>query len=76
MQPEPFFSDVDRCFQMASSVYVGPQIGTNSIRLRGIPIWEFFRLPAHFHTVKSNRLDLALSYLDSHDIVTGYNPTT
>ncbi len=26
--------------------------------------------------VKSNQLDLASSYLDSHDVVTGYNPTT
>ena len=26
--------------------------------------------------IKSNRLDLASSYLDSHDVVTGYNPTT
>ena len=25
---------------------------------------------------KSSRLDLALSYLKSHDVVTGYNPTT
>ena len=26
--------------------------------------------------IKSNRLDLASSYLDSHDVMTGYNSTT
>jgi hypothetical protein len=29
---------------------VDPQIGTNSIGKRGVPIWKFFCLPAHFHT--------------------------
>ncbi len=27
-------------------------------------------------SVKSNQLDLASSYLESYDVVTGYNPTT
>ncbi len=26
--------------------------------------------------IKSNQLDLTLSYLESNDVVTGYNPTT
>ena len=36
---------------LTSFVYnVNSQIGTNSVSIRGVPIWEFFRLPAHFHT--------------------------
>jgi hypothetical protein len=31
-------------------VYVNPQIDTNSIRKRGLPIWEYSTLPAHFRT--------------------------
>jgi len=40
-----------------------------------------FKTGVHVHLglaltpIKSNRLDLASSYLDSHDIMTGYNPT-
>ena len=29
-------------------MYVDPQIDTNSIRKRGLPIWEYLTLPAHF----------------------------
>jgi hypothetical protein len=31
-------------------MYVDPQIDTNSIRKRGLPIWEYSTLPAHFRT--------------------------
>ena len=34
------------------------------------------RLGLALTPIKSKRLDLASSYLDSHDVVTGYNPTT
>jgi hypothetical protein len=30
-------------------VYINPQVGTNSVLERGVPIWEFLSLPAHFH---------------------------
>ena len=30
--------------------YVDPQMVTNSIRKRGLPIWEYSTLPAHFRT--------------------------
>ncbi len=45
---EPLFWYTLPCVQR--SVYVNPQIGTNSISIRGVPIWDFFCLPAHFHT--------------------------
>ena len=32
------------------SIYVDPQMETNSIRKRGLPIWEYSTLPAHFRT--------------------------
>ena len=32
------------------SIYVDPQMETNSIRKRGLPIWEYLTLPAHFRT--------------------------
>ena len=31
-------------------IYVDPQMETNSIRKRGLPIWEYLTLPAHFRT--------------------------
>jgi hypothetical protein len=31
-------------------IYVDPQMETNSIRKRGLPIWEYSTLPAHFRT--------------------------
>ncbi len=34
---------------LEKKAYVNPQIGTYSIRKRGVPIWKFFPLPAHFH---------------------------
>ncbi len=34
----------------AQSTYVNPQIDTNSIQKRGLPIWEYSTLPAHFRT--------------------------
>ena len=37
---------------------------------------EYVCLGLTLTPIKSNRLDLASSYLDSHDVVTGYNPTT
>jgi hypothetical protein len=42
-------STISRWYRLMGR-YVGPQIGTNSIGKRGVPIWEFFCLPAHFHT--------------------------
>jgi hypothetical protein len=30
--------------------YVNPQMGTNSVWKRGVPIWKYVSLPAHFHT--------------------------
>ena len=37
----------------AQSTYVNPQIDTNSIQKRGLPIWEYSTLPAHFRTATS-----------------------
>ncbi len=46
--------------------------------LAGQPIQIFFAIQIFvlFCSIKSSRLDLASSYLESHDVVTGYNPAT
>ncbi len=36
---------------MSIHIYVDPQMETNSIWKRGLPIWEYSSLPAHFRTV-------------------------
>ncbi len=37
---------------------------------------EFYLCICSGYRIKSSRLDLASSYLESHEVVTGYNPTT
>ncbi len=43
-----------------------PSLGADAYVLLGLALTP----------IKSSRLDLASSYLESHDVVTGYNPTT
>ncbi len=59
-----------------ASIYVNPQMVTNSILERGVPIWEFWNLPAHFHTwsshVERGAVVLAAHWVTQRQLVTGW----